>query len=179
MKLFRIAVTVTGILLLPASVRAQPAISMPGGVLNASSYTEDIARGSWFVLFGAGMGNEVYAGGLPFPTTLADTSVTFTPADGGAEIQAMLWYTLDTQLAGLLPSSTPAGAYDVRVTYLGQTSAPARVQVVERNFGFATQSQNGFGPAQATYGGLDLNRFTTGMLGEWSTRPARPGDSVV
>ena len=83
------------------------------------------------------------------------------------------------QLAGLLPSSAAVGAYDVRVTYNGQTSAPKRVNVVDRNFGYATQAQNGAGPAQATYGGLDLNRFTTGAIGQYSTRPAKAGDAMI
>jgi uncharacterized protein (TIGR03437 family) len=90
-----------------------------------------------------------------------------------------MYYTLASQLAAMLPSSTPAGAYDVKVTYNSQTSAASRVNVVERNVGFATQSSNGQGPAQATYGGYDLNRFTTSTLGQWSLRPARPGDAMV
>ncbi len=161
---------------------AQPAIRAESGVVNASSYTADIARGSWFVVFGARMGSAtlaVYPGSLPYPTELSGTRVSFTPAAGGAAVDARLWYTSAGQLAALLPSSTPAGDYDVRVTYSGQPSAPQRVKVVERNFGYATQSQNGAGPAQATYGGLDLNRFTTGTLGQWSTRPARAGDTMV
>ncbi len=165
-----------------AAAWAQPAIRAESGVVNASSYTADIARGSWFVVFGARMGSAtlaVYPGSLPYPTELSGTRVSFTPAAGGAAVDARLWYTSAGQLAALLPSSTPAGDYDVRVTYSGQPSAPQRVKVVERNFGYATQSQNGAGPAQATYGGLDLNRFTTGTLGQWSTRPARAGDTMV
>ena len=160
---------------------AQPVIA-DNGVMNASSYTTDVAQGSWFVVFGTGMGPasiSVYAGDLPFPTDLSGTSVSFTPASGGAAVSARLWYTLAAQLAALLPSATAVGAYDLRVTYNGQTSQPKRVNVVDRNFGYATQSQNGAGPAQATYGGLDLNRFTTGTLGQYSTRPARPGDTMV
>ena len=116
---------------------------------------------------------------MPFPTDLSGTSVSLTPASGGAAVSARIWYTLAGQLAALLPSSTVAGTYDLRVTYNGQTSAPKRVNVVARNFGYATQSQDGAGPAQATYGGLDLNRFTTGTLAQYSTRPARPGDAMI
>jgi uncharacterized protein (TIGR03437 family) len=167
---------------LASVLAAATTIRTENGVANASSYTADIARGSWFVIFGAEMGPvsiSVYSGALPYPTTLSGTSVTFTPASGGAVVSARMWYTLAGQLAGMLPSTAAAGDYDVRVTYNGSTSAPYRVKVVERNFGFATQSQNGQGPAQATYGGLDLNRFTTGSLGQWSTRPAKPNDTMV
>jgi uncharacterized protein (TIGR03437 family) len=161
---------------------AQPAIRTDNGVLNASSYTADIARGSWFVIFGSGMGPasiSVYSGALPYPATLSGTSVSFTPAAGGSAIAARLWYTLAGQLAGMLPSTAAAGDYDVKVTYNGSTSAASRVKVVERNFGYATQTQNGAGPAQATYGGYDLNRFTTGKLAQWSLRPAKVGDTMV
>jgi uncharacterized protein (TIGR03437 family) len=170
------------ILVVSATVFGQPVIRQENGVLNASSYQADIARGSWFVIFGTGLGPAnivVHSGGTPYPTTLAGTSVTFTPAGGGAAIETRIWYTLATQVAGLLPSSAPAGDYDVRVVYNSQTSAARRVRVVERNFGFATQAQNGQGPAQATYGGLDLNRFTTGTVAQYSVRPARAGDVVV
>jgi uncharacterized protein (TIGR03437 family) len=166
-------------MLVSSAAWAQPVVN---SVSNASSYTSDIAQGSWFVVFGTGMGPasiSVYSGALPFPTDLSGTSVSLTPASGGAAVSARMWYTLAGQLAALLPSSTAAGAYDLRVTYNSQASAPKRVNVVATNFGYATQSQNGAGPAQATYGGLDLNRFTTGTLAQYSTRPARPGDAMI
>ena len=176
----RIVLVCAGLTILVSSAAwAQPVVN---SVSNASSYTADIAQGSWFVVFGTGMGPasiSVYSGALPFPTDLSGTSVSLTPASGGAAVSARMWYTLAGQLAALLPSSTVAGAYDLRVTYNGQASAPKRVNVVARNFGYATQSQDGAGPAQATYGGLDLNRFTTGTLAQYSTRPARPGDAMI
>ena len=172
-----------GLLVLLACVAAaaQPVIDA-GGVVNASSYTAGIARGSWFGVFGAGMGPAtiaIYPGSLPYPTELSGTRVSFTPAAGGTAVDARLWFTRADQLAALLPSTAAAGDYDVRVTYGGQPSAPRRVKVVERNFGYATQAQNGAGPAQATYGGLDLNRFTTGRLEPFSTRPAKASDTMV
>ncbi len=161
---------------------AQPTIRASSGVVNASSNLSDIARGSWFVIYGTGMGPAtltVASGAPPYPDELSDTKVSFTPAGGGSAIAARIWYTSANQLAGLLPSTAAAGDYDVRVTYKNQPSSPSRVRVVERNFGFATQAQNGTGPAQATYGARDLNRFTTGQIADWSTRPAHIGDVVV
>ena len=168
---------------------AQPAISASNGVLNASSYLLDIARGSWFVIFGSNIGpaSLASASGSPFPTELVGTRVTFTPAAGGTATDARLWYTSAGQLAGLLPSSAPAGDYDVRVIYNSQTSAPRRVRVVERNFGFATVAQNGAGPAQATNAslnnGVSLVRFTSGSLNfsglTWQYRPAYRGETLI
>lgn len=160
---------------------AQPAIRATNGVLNASSLLPDVARGSWFVIFGTGLGPATISiqNARPYPAALSGTSVTFTPVSGGTPVSALMYYTLASQVAGMLPSSTPDGAYNVTVTYNEHTSAASRVNVVERNFGFATQTSNGQGPAQATYGGYDLNRFTTGTLAQWSLRPAQPGDAMV
>jgi uncharacterized protein (TIGR03437 family) len=160
--------------------QAQPVIQS-NGVVNASSELSGVAPGSWFVIFGTGLGPSTISvqNALPYPTLLSGTSVTFTPVNGGTPIPAPMYYTLATQVAGMLPSSTPAGAYNVQVTYNQVQSAPVRAIVVAHNFGFATQSSNGRGPAQATYGGYDLNRFTTGTLGQWSLHPAKPGDMIV
>ena len=180
-ELMKTAILFCLALLVPVLAQAQPAIRAANGVLNASSELPDVARGSWFVIFGTGLGPATIfvQNASPYPALLSGTSVTFTPASGGTPVSALMYYTLATQVAGMLPSSTPAGAYDVKVTYNGQTSAASRVNVVDRNFGFATQSANGQGPAQATYGGYDLNRFTTGTLAQWSLRPAKAGDAMV
>ena len=67
------------------------------------------------------------APGSPFPLELAGTKVTYTPAAGGAAVEARMWYTLAGQLAGLLPSSTAAGDYDVRVQLIDQEGSPQAV----------------------------------------------------
>ncbi len=178
-----------GVVALIVPAMAQPAIRAENGVLNASSYQPDIARGSWFVIFGSNMGPATLAiaSGVPFPTELTGRRVTFTPAAGGTAIDARLWYTSAGQLAGLLASSAAAGDYDVRVVYNNQTSPARRVRVVERNFGFATVAQNGSGPAQATNAnlnnGVSLVRFTTGSINfnnrDWQYRPAYPGETLI
>ena len=169
------------LVLTPTLAQPQPAIRATDGILNASSFLPDVARGSWFVIFGTGLGPATISiqETLPYQAQLSGTSITFTPASGGTPVSALMYYTLATQAAGMLPSSTPAGAYNVTVTYNGQTSAAAPVNVVDHNFGFATQTSNGQGPAQATYGGYNLNRFTTGKLSPWTLQPAHPGDSMV
>lgn len=168
-------------LLALTSAEAQPAIRATNGVLNASSGLPDVARGSWFIVCGTGLGPATLSvqNALPYPAALSGTSITFTPASGGTPISALMYYTSATQIAGLLPSSTASGAYNVTVTYSGQPSAAYPVNVVEHNFGFATETSNGQGPAQATYNNYVLNRFTTGTLGQWGLRPANPGDLMV
>jgi uncharacterized protein (TIGR03437 family) len=160
---------------------AQPAIRATSGVLNASSGLPDVARGSWFIVCGTGLGPATLSvqNALPYPAELSGTSIAFTPASGGTPVSALMYYTSATQIAGLLPSTTAAGAYEVTVKYNGQPSATYPVNVVEHNFGFATETSNGQGPAQATYNNYVLNRFTTGTLGQWGLRPANPGDLMV
>ena len=185
----KIGLTLIAASALVVPMMAQPSIRAENGVLNASSYQPDIARGSWFVIFGSNMGPATLAiaSGAPFPTELSGTRITFTPTAGGTAIDARLWYTSGGQVAGLLPSSAAAGDYDVRIVFNNQTSPATRVRVVERSFGFATVDQNGAGPAQATNAslnnGVSLVRFTTGSITfnnrSWQYRPAYPDETLI
>lgn len=160
-----------------------------GGIFNATGYQTKLAPGAVFVLFGAKLGpaSLISATGPNYPTNLSGTSVTFTPAGGGAPIAARLVYALATQVAGILPSSIAPGTYAVTVTYNTLTSGPQNVTVVARSFGIATANSAGSGTAQATIaninGGLSLTRFTSGSLSfggnTWTLSPAHPDDSVV
>jgi len=171
------------VLALVANASAQPAITS-GGVQNGASYLPGIAPGSIFVIKGSGLGPAtlLQASSVPFQTSLSNTSVTFAPTSG-APIQALMVYTWDKQLAALLPSTATPGNYNVTVTYNGATSAPEPATVVARNFGFVTQASSGAGPAQATYGGYDLNRFTTSTAAfaghNWSLHPAIIGNKMI
>ena len=173
-----------GVLALVPVAAAQPVINS-GGVQNGASYQPGIAPGSIFVIKGTGLGAAtLQEASAPFQTTLSNISVTFTPAAGGAPIQALMVYNASgTQLAALLPSSTAPGDYNVTVTYNGAISAPQPATVVARNFGFVTQAESGSGPAQATYGGYNLNRFTTSSLAfeghTWSLYPAVVGSKMI
>ncbi|MEZ5401456.1 MAG: hypothetical protein R2729_17425 [Bryobacteraceae bacterium] len=159
--------------LVTGSALAQPGLN---SVSNAGSYTAPIAPGSIFVGFGRGIGPDSIrsAPSLPLGTALEGSSVNFTPVSGGAAIDAFMFYTLATQISGILPSTTPPGDYNVTVTYNGQTSQPARVTVAERAFGMLTLAGTGTGPAvmqnvvSATE--LTVNQFTA---------PARPGQTII
>jgi len=71
--------------------------------------------------------------GFPYPLILSGTSVKITVS--GQIKDAIMYYTLDRQIAAILPSSTPVGTGSLTVTYNGQTSAPAPVTVVANNLG--------------------------------------------
>ncbi len=165
---------------------AQPTVN---GIFNATGYQPRLTPNVVFVVFGGRMGPDLIAigAGPNYPSSLGGTSISFTPAAGGAAIAPRLVYSIAGQVAGILPSSIAPGAYAVRITYNGQTSAPFNVTVVARSFGIATANSAGAGPAQATIanvnGGLSLVRFTTGSVTfngfEYRLTPAHGGDTLV
>jgi len=133
---------------------AAPAITK---VVNAASNTDPrmpnggIAQGAIFVVYGSGLGpaNIVVATAAFQSTSLSNTSVTISV--GGATVNAPMYYTSASQVAALLPSKTPTGAGTVTVTYNGQTSAAAPVNVVTSNLGILTIDSSGTGQALVTY----------------------------
>ncbi len=156
------------------SAWAQPTLR---GLANAANYSAGIAQGSIFVAFGTNMGPAtiVQASAFPVPTTLAGTSMRFTPVAGGTFYDALIAYTLGAQVAGILPSQTPVGDYNVTVTYNNSTSAPLRVSVVSRNFALVSLAGSGTGPAViqnfvAGAATLPINQFGT---------PAKPGQTLI
>ncbi|HEY7392086.1 MAG TPA: hypothetical protein VH640_26445, partial [Bryobacteraceae bacterium] len=87
----------------------------PDGVQNAGGYQSKLAPGAVFVIKGSNLGPSSIVTATPpdYPTTLGGSSIAFTPAGGGAAISARMVYSLDRQLAGVLPSSLAPGTYAV------------------------------------------------------------------
>lgn len=128
------------------------------GVVNSASNAVDgmpnagVAPGSILVAYGRNMGPSSIsvAPGYPWPKTLSGTSAKVTV--GTTTVDLLLYYTLDGQIAGLLPSNTPAGTGTISVTYNGQTgSTPSPIKVSANNFGVYTVPQNGQGAGIVTY----------------------------
>jgi uncharacterized protein (TIGR03437 family) len=138
--------------LAPHPAAAQPVIAALG-VRNAASYTlpglpnSGIAQGSLFIVFGQNMGPTkiVQVSSFPLPTSagLAGTSIQVTV--NGTNVDAIMLYTLATQVAAVLPSNTPIGAGTLTVTYNGQTSAPAPITVVRSSFRILAVKLSGTG----------------------------------
>ncbi|MSO20201.1 MAG: hypothetical protein EXQ56_06995 [Acidobacteria bacterium] len=133
-----------------------------------------MAQGSIFVIFGDNLGpaNIVQVSAFPLPTTagLAGTSVRVTV--GGTVVNAIMLYTLKTQVAAVLPSSTPLGT--VTVTYNGVTSNAAPIIVLAGSFGTFTRNQGGTGPSI-------IQNFITEANQPFNTlvESARPGQVVT
>jgi len=143
-----------GLLLSAAVLLAQPA---PNSVQNPGSNSlpglpnYGIAQGSVFVVYGTGgMGPSTILGAttLPLQTSLGGTSITVTVS--GTTANALMVYTLATQIAAVLPSNIPAGSGTLTVTYNNQ-SGSTPITVVPSNFGILSVNETGAGPAVATH----------------------------
>ena len=134
---------------------AAPTIS-EGGVVNGASFLPaavpggGIAQGSFFTGFGTEMGpaEGVVNTSLPLPTELGGMEVTVTA--GEVTYNAYLTFVRDNQFNAIMPSETPAGEVEVRVSYDGETSDPVMVTVVENSVGIFTATQAGAGPGAIT-----------------------------
>jgi uncharacterized protein (TIGR03437 family) len=171
-------------------------ISPPAGVplitqvVNNSSYippgfpNSGIAPSSVFAVFGSGLADPgppvpqaSKAPGLPL--TLSGTSITVVV--NGVTTHPAMYYVSPTQLAAVLPTATPVGTGILTITYRGNTSAPAPIQVVPTALGFNTYSNGVAVATDATTYAL-LSYTNSGSPGQtivlWSTGlGANPADS--
>jgi uncharacterized protein (TIGR03437 family) len=165
-------------LVLPAAAAA-PVIT---GVLNNYSLTSPgypnsgIAPSTLFIITGTDLANatagpvtlqSTAAPGLP--ATLNGASISVTA--GGTTVTPGLYYALPTQLAAVLPASTPAGTASVIVTLSGTPSASFQFQVAPAAPGLDTYYGTGGGLITAT-------DSVTGALINF-TSSATPGQTIV
>lgn len=141
------------------------ATNLPPGLPNSG-----IAQGSLFVVKGAYLGPPTYAQASSFPLPTGIGGSSFAVTVGGTTVNAIMFYALASQVAAILPSSTPTGAGTLRLTYNGQ-SATAPITVVQNNIGIYTVTQTGTGDAVAF-----LNSDSQLIM---PTHSANAGDVVV
>jgi uncharacterized protein (TIGR03437 family) len=121
------------------------ATNIPAGLPNGP-----IAQGALFVIKGQNLGpaNVVVATTFPLLTSIGGTSIQVTV--GGTKVDCIMYYSLATQIAAILPSKTPAGTGTLTVTYNGLESGTAPITVVANNIGMFTLNSSGSGDAVAT-----------------------------
>lgn len=150
----------------------QPVVQPPlvFSVQSSASYGAAIAQGSIFVVQGTRLGPAtlVQAGAYPLSAQLAGSSVQVVA--GGTAVNCPMFYTSAGAIAAILPSNTPTGTGALRVTYGGNVSPTATIQVVGSRVGIYTVSSAGSGPGIIT--GLD---FVT----KSAEKPAKPGEILV
>ena len=154
---------------LDAQVTVSAAVNA-ASYLNASLPNGNLTQGGAFVVFGKGLGpaQTAVVNAFPLPNNLAGTSVSVTV--GGTTVPCIMLYTLATQVAAVIPSSTPVGSGTMVVTYNGTNSAPLKINVVAHDFGIFALNQGGSGP------GVLVNAITNVVNS--STASANPGDLV-
>lgn len=116
-----------------------------------------IAQGSIFVLYGTNFGPTTLAqpSVLPWPTTLAGTSVTVT--QGQNVLNVPIIYVVNnqaggySQLAGIMPSVAAPGSATIQLTYSNAASKAFSTTIVANGFGISTVNESGQGLAVVTY----------------------------
>jgi uncharacterized protein (TIGR03437 family) len=113
-----------------------------------------IAPASLFIIYGTGLSAAgtptLQSLSAPLPLTLNQTSISVTVA--GKTTTPAIYYTSPTQIAAVLPSTTPVGSGTITVTYNGTASSPATIQVTKSAFGIDTLYGAGSGGIVATVG---------------------------
>jgi uncharacterized protein (TIGR03437 family) len=162
---------------------------IPAGVVDAAGYTPDVAQGGVFVVKGLNLSPDglIQTTGYPLAQSLSGVSISFAPTSGGVAVTPYIVSIYSkggiSQVAALLPSSTPPGSYSVTLTTNGVTSASVPVTVVPRKFRLLSADSSGSGAAALqnvdSSGTYHYNRFTTQTLAGAAISPAHPGDFVI
>ncbi len=132
-----------------------------------------IAPGSIFIIYGSDLSDPLplaFQSSLPpgLPLTLNHTSISVTV--NGITTQPAILYAIPTQIAAVLPSTTPVGSGTITVTYNNQPTPATPIQVTASAFGLATLNGAGSGGVIAT----DLNYHLI-----TPTASAAPGQIIV
>jgi uncharacterized protein (TIGR03437 family) len=132
-----------------------------------------IAQGSILVVYGFNLASTglLTTSALPLANNLGGTSMTVTV--NGTTLPMPIDYTYGgssySQVAAVLPSTTPLGAGTLTLTY-NNKSATYPINVVASNFGLSTVNESGSGAAVVTFPNYSVVS---------QTNTAKPGDSLV
>src|ERR1017187_7237215 len=140
------------ILLAALSASAQDApFIFRGGVVNAASFVSNdlpgggIAQGSIFTIFGRAIGPAAPAQVASFPLGPQLAGVSINLRQGSKQLSAIPLFAAAGQINAILPSATPLGAVSLQVSYNGQASNWAPVNVVDHAPGVFTSTGLGRG----------------------------------
>ena len=124
-----------------------------------------IAPGSLFVIYGSGLATGTNTDEkFPLKQTLLSTSISVTV--GGKTVTPGMYYVYPTQIAAVLPSTTPTGTGTITVNN-GNQSAQAQITVVDSAFGIDTVYGTGTGQGVATDTNYNLISYNN------STKPGQ------
>jgi uncharacterized protein (TIGR03437 family) len=160
-----------------SALLAQPVIDDKGvRSAAATAASSGLARGSAFLINGSGLGpaDDFVKTNPPYPQELAGTQVRVIGKDTDVSYDVYITEVSSRRVRAILPSSIPAGEYQLVVTTPDGASEPAPLLVVESNPGIVTTTGFASGLAVAAAYPTDdvpyLIKFTS---------PARPGQRIV
>jgi uncharacterized protein (TIGR03437 family) len=106
-----------------------------------------VAQGAIFIVKGTSLADQetTTLQSVPLQSNLRNVQIRIIV--GGTTTFAPLYYALRTQLAGILPSNTPAGTGTLAVINNGKTSSTRQITVVRSAFGLLTINGSGSGAA--------------------------------
>jgi uncharacterized protein (TIGR03437 family) len=159
----------TGLMTTALSAQTITSVQNPASNILVGLPNYGIAQGSIFVLYGSNLGPTTISQApvLPFGTTLSGTSIKITA--GGSTYNAFMIYTLNSQVAAVMPSNVPVGPATVQVTYNNNPGAAFPTTIVATNFGISTVNQTGTGPAVVTY--INSSNGYSVITNQDSTKP--------
>ena len=174
------ATVVASALILPIAAQAGPTVT---GVVNNYSFipsgypNSGVAPSSIIAIFGSGMANaptgsltlESSAGPAGIPKSLNGASISVTV--GGKTVNPAMYFAIPTQIAAVLPASTPVGNGTLTVTFNGAASNAFPIQVVSSALGLDTYYGTGSGLITAT-------NASTGALFNYMNS-ASPGQTIT
>jgi uncharacterized protein (TIGR03437 family) len=163
-----------------------------GGILNVASYSFNglpnsaIAQGSLFTVFLTSNFpvQTERVGAYPVPTTFRGFSMRVTI--GGQNRDVPMFFVAANQIGGIMPSDTPVGTGELRVTYNGTAGPASPIRVVARSVGIFTLNQAGSGPGVVTNSNFQAftptfaaNPGETGVLWTTGVGPITTGDTTA
>jgi uncharacterized protein (TIGR03437 family) len=186
-----ISLTFTGVGTITTGGAVGPPTPAITEVLDAASYTKDLAQGSIFVVKGSNLSASGFTQmSFPLPTASGGVSIKFAAPGTGASGQgtsAYLVYLYNltgvNQLAAVVPSTLAVGTYDVAVTYNNTTGTIPGVRVVQRKPELITADSTGSGLAVVqnyiSAAQLDIDRLTTFSASGFTFSPSKPGQTLI
>ncbi|MEO5923201.1 MAG: hypothetical protein ABIR70_05170 [Bryobacteraceae bacterium] len=134
---------------------AQPFVNYRG-IVNAASFAPQglpngaIARGSIFSIFGRELGPSPGRSAPAIPLTAALGGVSIEVCQGAVCRAALPLFVSPGQINAVMPSNTPLGKVNIRVTVDGVAGNSSPAQVSATGFGIFSINSGGFGPGIVT-----------------------------